>query len=64
MDFCPKMRKRVPHPKKDKVKSTISFGFPGKLEAVRQNFRIASYITKFNAFFYSGLHSFEQTFKS
>ena len=51
--------------KRDIVKSPISFGLHGKLEVVGQLFLAESYTTKFNAtFFYSGLHSFELTFKS
>ena len=34
------------------VKSPISFGFHGKLEAVGKNFLAESYITKFNATFF------------
>ena len=30
--------RRVPYPKRDIVKSPISFGFHGKLEAVKKNF--------------------------
>ena len=55
----------MPYPKRDIVKSPISFGFHGKLEAVGKIFLAESYITKFNAtFFYSGFNSFELTFKS
>ena len=44
---CPK--KRMPYPKRDLVKSPISFGFHGKQEAIGKNFLAESYITKFNA---------------
>ena len=52
MDFCPKKRKRVPYPKRDIVKSPISFGFHGKLEAVGKIVLAESYITKFTATFF------------
>ena len=42
----------VPYPKRDIVKSPISFGFHGKLEAVGKIFLTDSYITKFNATFF------------
>ena len=41
----------MPYPKRDIVKSAISFGFRGKMEAVGQNFLAESYLTKFNATF-------------
>ena len=40
-----------PYPKRDIVKSTVSFGFHGKLEAVGNFFLAESYQTKFNATF-------------
>jgi len=52
MDFCPKKRKRVPYRKRDIVKSPISFGFHGKLEAVGNLFLAESYQTKFDATFF------------
>ena len=42
----------MPYPKRDIVKSPISFGFHGKLEAVGKIFLAESYITKFNATFF------------
>ena len=55
----------MPYPKRDIVKSPISFGFHGKLEAVGKNFLTESYITKSNAtFLYSDFNSFELTYKS
>ena len=39
----------MPYLKRDIVKSPISFGFHGELEAVGKNFLAESYITKFNA---------------
>ena len=44
-----KKGKRVPYPKRDIVKSPISFGFHGKVEAVGKNILAESNITKFNA---------------
>ena len=54
----------MPYYKRDIVKSPNSSGFHGKLETVGKIFLAESYITKFNATFYSGFHSFELTFKS
>jgi len=42
----------VPYPKRDIVKSPISFGFHGKLEAVGKFFLAESYQTKYNATLY------------
>ena len=42
----------MPYPKRDIVKSPISFGFHGKLEAVGNFFMAESYLTKFNATFF------------
>ena len=50
--FICKNHKRVPYPKRDVVKSPISFRFLGKLEAVGKNFLAESYITKFNSTFF------------
>ena len=51
IDSIGKKRLRVPYPKRDIVKSPISFGFHGKLEAVGNFFMAESYLTKFNATF-------------
>ena len=42
----------MPYPKRDIVKSPISFGFHGKLKAVGKIVLAESYITKFNATFF------------
>jgi len=47
----------VPYPKRDIVKSPISFGFHGKLEAVGNKILAESYITKFNATFFIVVHT-------
>ena len=44
--------KRVPYPKRDIVKSPISFGFHGKVEGVGKIVLAESYITKLNATFF------------
>ena len=42
----------VPYVKRDILKSPISFGFHGKLEAIGKNVLAESYMTKFNATFF------------
>ena len=48
-DFCPEKQKRVPYHKRDIVKSPISFGFHGKLEAVGA-YKILYLIANISAF--------------
>ena len=55
--FVQKTKKGCLIPKRDIVKSPISFEFHGKQEAVGKIFLAESYITKFNATFFIKIYT-------